>query len=549
MHEKSFESTAMIESFLRRSSKANRWIRLISNAPDNAPKASENESWLRKLGQQQNRRDPHSRPQNALIDEAVSDAKTLSSEYDVVSTPPDSLYIHIKSPLSQFTTISHLQPKHQRHAQAKEFVDVRILKCRSGSGGNGAVSFFRDAGRSIGPPDGGDGGDGGGVYVQAVEGLNSLAKLKTSYIGADGEAGAAKQLDGARGKDVLISVPIGTVVKWCMNPALVRSAIGTSKESVQLPLRKVLERQKVSLQCTGRFEMDQKPTHIQLFRDSYSPGEGWHFKAKDKEYHDSKDWFEALKEKVKVYDFETTQSELKADRFALRGLDLDKPSEKPICLLKGGKGGLGNMHFLTNIIRNPRFAKIGRSGLEQYFMFELKSLADLGLVGLPNAGKSTILSRISNARPKVGHWEFTTTHPSIGTVSLGIDGLSFTVADIPGIIKGAAQDKGMGLEFLRHIQRSKGWTIVVSLEKQDPLADLNTLLNELGGVEEVTKKNVLVVCNKADIDPSDPASQNKFYKIEDFCKAYNWDVLPISALNGDNIDLLVRKMAICAGKL
>ncbi|SCU81571.1 LAME_0B07712g1_1 [Lachancea meyersii CBS 8951] len=523
-------------------------FRLLSKAPANAPKASDNESWLRKLGSPQNKAVGSVNRDKSGNKSKLETAVDVEPRFQIASTPPETPYINVKASLSQFTTVSYLQPKTQRHAQAKEFVDLRVLKLRSGSGGNGAVSFFRDAGRAIGPPDGGDGGDGGGIYVQAVEGLNSLAKLKTSYRATDGESGAAKQLDGARGKDVLIMVPVGTVIKWCMDPIPVRHAVQAYRKANAVPARTALDKQTVSLHCTGRFEMDQKPTHIQLFRESYGPGEGWNFKGKDKVYHSDKSWFQELNEKVKVYDLEAAESELKTDRFPLRGLDFDKPSEKPVCLLKGGKGGLGNMHFLTNVIRNPRFAKMGRSGLEQHFMFELKSLADLGLVGLPNAGKSTILNRISNARPRIGHWEFTTTHPSVGTVKLGIDGLSFTVADIPGIIEGAANDRGMGLEFIRHIQRSKGWVMVLSLGNSDPLKDLNLLITELGGLEEVAKKNVLVVCNKADIGHEDPASQKKFYTIRDFCQSQNWDVIPISALNGQNIKLLLRKMAACAGK-
>ena len=132
---------------------------------------------------------------------------------------------------------------------------------------------------------------------------------------------------------------------------------------------------------------------------------------------------------------------------------------------------------------------------------------------------------------------------------MGIEGQSFTVADIPGIIEGASQDKGMGLEFLRHIQRSKGWVIIVGLDKADPLSDLNLLIAELGGVQEVARKNVLVVCNKADLDPENPASLQKYLNIKSFCDRHKWDTLPLSALKGDNIDILIHKMAQCAGKI
>lgn len=513
-------------------------------APDNSPRAADNEQWLERLGSMKKSTPKYKQS-------IARESSTLNCfPTEIVSTPPESTYIDVKAALDNFTSTKYLQGFNKNKHSQGNFVDIRIVKCRSGDGGDGIVSFFRDANRAVGPPNGGDGGDGGSIYVRASSGINSLSKLRTTYIAENGSNGATDQLDGARGKDLLITVPVGTVVRWCLDPKDVREYILKKQQSNPgISLRDILNQSKISMQCRGRYELDTKPRDIQLFRNAYEPGKGWLFKGKDEAYHQSKDWFISLSKQVEAYDHALHDSELSSDRFPLYGLDLDVPTENPICILKGGKGGLGNMHFLTNVIRNPRFAKSGRSGLGCFFLFELKSIADLGLVGLPNAGKSTILNKISNARPKIGHWEFTTLNPSIGTISPGIDKPSFTVADIPGIIEDAAQDKGMGLEFLRHIERSKGWVFVISLANENPIQDLHVLIQELGGVEKVRSKNVLVVCNKADIDYENPLSVDKFLQITQFCETNGWDSIPISALKGENIDLLLGKMAKCAGKL
>lgn len=523
---------------------ASRIVRSYSKlAPDNSPRAADNEQWLERLNTMK-RAEP--KPRQSTTKEPSS---LNRFPVEITSTPPESPYIDIKATIANFTSTKYFQGFNKHKQIQGNFVDVRIVKCRSGDGGDGIVSFFRDANRAVGPPNGGDGGDGGSVYVRASPGINSLAKLRTTYIADDGSDGATDQLDGARGKDILITVPVGTVVRWCLDPKDVRDHVLQNQQSKPgASLRDILNETKISMKCTGRYAFDTKPRDIQLFRSAYELGKGWLFKGRDEEYHQSKDWFLDLSKQVETYDHALYDSELSTDRFPLYGLDLAVPTENPICLLKGGKGGLGNMHFLTNMIRNPRFAKAGRSGLECHFLFELKSIADLGLVGLPNAGKSTILNKISNSRPKIGHWEFTTLNPSIGTITSGIDKDSFTVADIPGIIEHAAQDKGMGLEFLRHIERSKGWIFVINVANEKPLSDLQVLIQELGGLEKVAAKNVLVVCNKADVDYENPQSIEKFLQIKQFCETHGWDSVPISALKNENIDILLDKMAKCAGK-
>lgn len=420
--------------------------------------------------------------------------------------------------------------KNSKKDAQRSFVDLKIIRAKSGKGGNGCVAFFRDAFRATGPPNGGDGGNGGDVYIQAVNNVTSLHRVVRTYQALGGQPGKGNQLDGKKGEDIIIEVPVGTTVRWIPDPIELKKAIRAANRD--------LDDVGISVTTAG-----SNNEFVQFYRQSYPPGKGWIFKERDEEYYMEKGFFQDLNDKVKLQDIEITDEEIYEDIFPLIGIDLNKPMHTPVLLLKGGKGGQGNMHFLTKDIRNPRFCKQGREGLTHFFLLELKLIADLGLVGLPNAGKSTLLRAISRARPRVGSWEFTTLQPTIGTIFTSIDKDPFTVADIPGIIKGASENKGMGLDFLRHIERSGGLVFVVSVSSENPVADLLTLLHEVGE-RRMKDKKVLVVATKADLE----TTSQKFRYLKSYTDSNGWKIVPVSAINGENIEACIQLMAEAALK-
>jgi len=360
------------------------------------------------------------------------------------------------------------------------FVDKCTVTVHAGSGGNGCVAFFRDIHIPDGPPNGGDGGSGGNVWIQAVPGHTSLHKLarRGTVKAGRGIGGQGKSQGGRRGDDVCIQVPVGTVIRevWRSDPA--------AEEAERLK----------EFQGSGPAEeLDEGELHKDMRnRWILYPGAN---------VHEVREAGEKLPPPPRPRKNHLAVMEPPSPI----NLDLDKPMDKPMLLAAGAVGGLGNPHFLTREDPKPKFATKGELGVRIKFELELKLLADVGLVGLPNAGKSTLLRAISNSRTRVGDWAFTTLEPTIGTVVLdnnqgrpvvrsGIEGegprASFTVADIPGLIEDAHLDKGLGLGFLRHIERARTLAFVIDLSAGDAVVALQNLWREVGEYENLRNQEI-----------------------------------------------------------
>lgn len=444
--------------------------------------------------------------------------RDIQEMFSVGYHPPSSLTSQREYSLSPTLLSSYRQ---QIRGQGT-FRDIAVIKLRSGDGGDGKISFLREAGRAVGPPDGGDGGEGGRVYVQPQKNISGLEHLRHIYKAENGRPGGSTQLSGKNGSNVVLQVPVGTSIYW--SPPFDELKAGNFTTMVDI----------VHNISIGNSSLD---ACIQLYRNK-TKGD-WLFKEKDEDHWRAQPAFKKLSARVRELDDITRRTERERDIFPFQGLDLTDPSD-PIELLGGGFGGLGNMHFQTSDLRSPRFSRRGRPGIEQTFVFELKLLADVGLVGLPNAGKSTLLRAISAARPRVGHWEFTTLAPSIGTISMGLGSPQFTVADIPGIIEGASNDKGLGLGFLRHIERSNGIAFVVALDRPDPLRDLEILMNELGS--RLQGKKCLVIATKADV----PEAKNAYGALKSGLPE-GYGIIPCSSHESGNIDTVIRNLGVVAG--
>ena len=343
------------------------------------------------------------------------------------------------------------------------FVDEVKVFARAGHGGKGCVAFQREAYRPKGGPSGGNGGRGGDVILEADRDINNLVAqfYQPRLIAEEGKPGMGKGMDGHAGKDLLIKVPCGTLV-WQLSGSTRDEEEGSAALSRAQPQDEDVIPVAASMRPRIRHSGSARALEIDLEEDPAT----------------------------------AAGPRAKGDLV----IDLTTPGQQFV-LCKGGRGGLGNRNFATARRQTPRFAQPGEPGDEGEFLFELRIMADVGLVGYPNAGKSTLLTAISRARPKIAPYPFTTLHPQIGIVEYS-DYNRLTVCDVPGLIKGAHENVGLGHAFLRHIQRCKVLVILLDMAGTDnrrPWDDYHDLLDELKQYDPaLLKRRRLVVANKMD---------------------------------------------------
>ncbi len=376
------------------------------------------------------------------------------------------------------------------------FVDEIRVYARAGHGGKGCVAFQREKFRPKGGPSGGNGGRGGSVILEADHDLNNLIAqyYQPRLLAEDGQFGMGNGMDGRAGKDLVVKVPCGTLV-WKVGQH------GNPVEEHEIEEGRALKAS-VSNRPVLRTARGVSAVEVDL---SAEPEES-------------------------VATGGRTKGELVADLTA---------HGQQFILCKGGRGGLGNRNFATATRQAPRFAQPGEPGDEGDYLLELRIIAEVGLVGYPNAGKSTLLTAISHARPKIAPYPFTTLHPQIGIVEYS-DFHRLTVCDVPGLIEGAHRNVGLGHEFLRHIERCKLLVMVVDMAGEDgrePWEDYKNLLNELELYDpDLLKRPRFVVANKMD-EPVAEANLKKFKRT-----IRKTEVLPMAAAFDEGIEKFKKRI-------
>lgn len=349
-------------------------------------------------------------------------------------------------------------------------VDTAKILIRSGKGGDGAVHFRRERFIPEGGPDGGDGGKGGDVYLETDPNMNTLDEFahKQKFFAENGKPGTGRQMYGKKGEDLVIKVPVGTLVS--LTPILPKE-------------------QEEDVFGGGRVGKRAHKNEVKMVREP-------------------------------------------------KVIDMDKPGMR-ILIAEGGMGGRGNARFKGPANTTPMVSEQGQSSVGYSADLQLKLLADVGLVGLPNAGKSTLLSVLSNARPKVADYEFTTLEPNLGVLKSG--NIHLVIADLPGLIEGASEGKGLGIKFLKHIERTRLLIHLVSVTNGTPEEIFERYLaiekELLGYGADISKKDKIVVLSKIDL-----ADEEKVKDVVKYFKSKKIEILPISSATQKGIPVLISKM-------
>lgn len=386
------------------------------------------------------------------------------------------------------------------------FVDKAYIQARAGRGGDGCVSFRREKYVANGGPDGGDGGDGGSIILKVDTSVNNLVDLKFQPIrvAANGVHGKGKKCRGKNAHDMIIRVPVGTVVYKIRDnsQALTQQKVRSTRE--EGPFVKVRP-DKVPMEDFSSLADD--PSH-----EIEGAGE-----------------FEV---------YTGSHADLPFDRQAEAFKDLVEVGEEFV-LCKGGRGGRGNTHWKSARHQAPREFEYGRDGQAGDFWLVLKMIADVGLVGYPNAGKSTLLSKLSNAHPKIAPYPFTTLNPIVGTLEKPDGSGKVMIADIPGLIDGAHENIGLGHEFLRHIERCRVFVYVVDMagsEGRNPYEDFTSVRKEIKLYNpHLSKRPAFVAANKMDLEGAE-----EHLKI--FKKKCRLKIVPISANEGQGIPEIKKQI-------
>lgn len=472
-----------------------------------------------------------------------------------------------------------------RNRKSRHFIDTLLVQVHAGHGGDGCVSFHREKFVQLGPAAGGNGGVGGNVFLRCDSSIHSLARVHKRVAANSGTHGEGDWLHGRGGGNVTIHVPVGTTVRSLgriMNDKLAAAQPylnylldNHARKSVMIDIDETPELAHARSSVWRHFPRFEE--------DNY---ERQHFRAaEDKLAQEIRSWQRMLRNlppKLQSAAFLSELTDLEPGMVSdLRtdagwSIDMDQPTppdEDGVLLARGGQGGLGNPHFLLERYHAPKIATRGMPGESLLLSLEYKQPSDIGLVGLPNAGKSTLLRCLSRAEAEVGSYSFTTLRPNLGVVRFGADGkiisdeqhqhqnhetMRLTIADLPGLVRDASKNRGLGHDFLRHIERCRSLVYIVDFGPSNPRpsSDVVLLNRELETYRPgLTDRVTMVVANKADLlggdhdTYSDVDAREKLTRLrQDVAMIFEprtVPVIPLSAKYRLNIDHVAKRLQSC----